>query len=237
MVRQTAICLAFLTGASLAGPAIGAAAAEVKTSVVQAGGTNAILIIPPKPKGSIILLAGGDGDLHMDAAGNTNSYNSLVRTRYAFAQRGLAVLVPEPNVNLVAAVEDMRKYGRVTIAGTSRGTQRAARGIAEGAKPDRLVLTSGFLSMESGDPDNAVNIIGTPSALPPTLVVHHRHDSCFKTLPAGVDPFLKWSGGRAKVTWLDGGVNEGNACAARAYHGFNGIDGQMVSAVAGFAAR
>lgn len=232
MVRQVMLAVAIVAG--LTAPAL---AAEMATRVVQAGGANAILILPPKPKGAIILLAGGDGALHMDAAGNTNSYNSLVRTRYAFAQRGLAVLVPEPNVNLAAAVQQMHAYGRVTVAGTSRGTQRAARGIAEGAKPDRLVLTSGFLSNDSGDSDNAMNTIGSPSALPPTLVVHHRQDGCKKTLPAGVEPFVKWSAGRARVTWLDGGSDEGNACGAKAHHGFNGIDGAMVSAVAGFAAR
>ncbi len=232
MIRQYIVTLAVLFG--FCGPA---EAAEMKTSVVQAGGTSAILILPPKPKGAIILLAGGDGELHMDAAGNTNSNNSLVRTRYAFAERGLAVLVPEPNVNLASAVQQMHAYGRVTIAGTSRGTQRAAHGIAEGAKPDRLVLTSGFLSNDSGDADNVVNTLGSPSALPPTLVVHHRQDGCRLTSPAGVEPFIKWSAGRAKVTWLDGGESVGNPCKALAHHGFNGIDGQMVSAVAGFAAR
>jgi hypothetical protein len=214
-----------------------ARAAEITTSVAQVGGTNAILIVPARPRGAIILMAGGDGELHMDAAGNTNSFNSLVRTRMAFAQRGLAVLVPEPNVDLTAAVQQMRAYGRVTVAGTSRGTQRAARGIANGAHPDRLVLTSGFLSNESGDSDNAMNILGSPATLPPTLVVHHRQDGCKKTSPAGVDPFLKWAGGKAKVTWLDGGINDGDSCQARAHHGFNGIDGAMVSAVAGFAQR
>lgn len=232
MIRQ--ILLAITIVAGLTGPAL---AAEMKTSVVQAGGTSAILILPPKPRGAIILLAGGDGELHMDTAGNTNSNNSLVRTRYAFAQRGLAVLVPEPNVNLAAAVQQMHSYGRVTVAGTSRGTQRAVHGIAEGAKPDRLVLTSGFLSNESGDSDNAMNTLGSPSALPPTLVVHHRQDGCKLTSPAGVEPFIKWSAGRAKVTWLDGGEAVGNPCKALAHHGFNGIDGQMVSTIAGFAAR
>lgn len=214
-----------------------AVAAETTTSVVQVGGTSAILIVPPKPHGAIILLAGGDGELHMDAAGNTKSFNSLVRTRMAFAQRGLAVLVPEPTIDLSAAIQQMHAYGRVTVAGTSRGTQRAARGIADGARPDRLVLTSGFLSNESGDADNAMNILGSASSLPPTLIVHHRQDSCRKTLPAGVEPFLKWAGGKARVTWLDGGVNDGDSCGARAHHGFNGIDGAMVSAVAGFAQR
>lgn len=226
------IAIALLLASLWATPGI---AAELKTSVVDAGGTKAILILPPKPRGAIILMAGGNGEVHMDAAGNTKSNNSLVRTRNAFAQRGFAVLVPEPNVDLASAVQQMRAYGHVTVAGTSRGTQRAARGIANGAKVDRLVLTSGFLSDASGDSDNVINILGSPSALPPTLIVHHRQDGCKKTQPAGVQPFLDWAHGRARVTWLDGGVSEGDFCAALAHHGFNGIDAAMVSAVAGFA--
>jgi len=35
--------------------------------------------------------------------------------------------------------------------------------------------------------------------LPRTLVIHHTQDSCRSTLPAGVDPFVKWSAGRARV--------------------------------------
>jgi hypothetical protein len=131
----------------------------------------------------------------------------------------------------------MGKYGPVTLVGTSRGTQRAARGIAAGARPARLVLTSGFLSDASGASDNVVSIVGSPAALPPTLVVHHRKDGCRVTKPDGVAPFLAWAKAKARVTWLDGGTSVGDPCEARAHHGFNGIDGQVVSAVAGFAAR
>ena len=212
-----------------------AEAADVKTEATTVGGAQAILLTPAKPRGGIVLLAGGNGMFQIDANGNTQNFNSLVRTRYDFAAHGLAVLVPEANVDVKAAVDFMRKFGKVTVAGTSRGTQRAARAIAAGARPDRLVLTSGLLSNASGDPDNVINIIGSPSALPPTLVVAHRHDSCFKTLPAGVDPFLAWAGGKARVTWIDGGDSQGNACGAKAHHGFLGVESQMVNAVAGFA--
>jgi hypothetical protein len=131
----------------------------------------------------------------------------------------------------------MAKYGPVTLVGTSRGTQRAARGIAAGARPARLVLTSGFLSDASGDGDNVKAILGSPAALPPTLVVHHRKDGCRFTRPEGVAPFVAWAKGKARVVWLDGGRDSGNPCQARGHHGFAGIDGQVVSAVAGFAAR
>ena len=54
------------------------------------------------------------------------------------------------------------------------------------------------------------------------------------TLPAGVDPFIKWSAGRARVTWISGGRSEGDPCEAFAHHGFNGQDGQIVGIAAGF---
>ena len=210
----------------------------VAESTVSVGGVSAALLKPARPHGGIILLAGGDGAIGVGADGDIRrGGNQLVRTRGDYARRGFAVLVPDCCVNVAAAVEYMSAYGKVTLVGTSRGTQRAAQGIAEGARPARLVLTSGFLSDESGDPENALRILGSPDALPPTLIVHHRHDECRFTRPEGVKPFLDWAHGKAHAVWLDGGGSEGNPCQAEAHHGFNGIDGAVVSAVAGFAAR
>ena len=211
------------------------ARADEKVSV---GGGDAVLLRPAKPRASIILLTGSDGVVGIGEGGEitTGGGNQLVRTRHDYLARGFAVLVPNLGVDLAAAVTYMAAIKRpVTLAGTSRGTQRAAQGIANGARPDRLVLTSGFLSNESGASDNVESILGSPDSMPRTLVVHHRQDGCSKTQPAGVDPFIKWAGGRARVVWLNGGVSEGDPCEARAYHGFNGIDGQVVSAVSSFA--
>lgn len=213
-------------------------AASIDQSTVLVGGVSAALLKPAHPQGGIILLVGGGGNIGVGPDGTiAREGNQLVRTRSAYAARGFAVLVPDCCIDVSAAVQYMRSFGKVTLVGTSRGTQRAGRGIAAGARPDRLVLTSGFLSNESGDSDNVMNMLGSPSALPPTLIVHHRQDGCMKTLPAGVAPFVAWAQGKARVTWLDGGASVGNPCEAQAHHGFNGIDGAVVSAVAGFAAR
>jgi hypothetical protein len=79
-----------------------------------------------------------------------------------------------------------------------------------------------------------MSILGSPASLPRTLVIHHRQDGCRRTLPAGVEPFIKWSAGRARASWVSGGINEGDPCEARAHHGFNGLDGQVVGLAAGF---
>ena len=239
---RSAIAAALIVAAALAGALPGDRRAEaaggIEQTTVSVGGVNAALLTPPHPHGALVLLAGGDGNIGVGADGAiAREGNQLVRTRMAYAARGFAVLVPDCCVNVAAAVDYMGKFGKVTLVGASRGTQRAARGLAAGARPARLVLTSGFLSDASGDPDNVIAILGSPAALPPTLIVHHRHDECGKTSPEGVPPFLAWAGGRARVVWLDGGASEGNLCDAWAHHGFNGVDAQVVGVVSGFAAR
>jgi hypothetical protein len=190
------------------------------------------------PRASLILMPGGAGVIGVTASGELTRGrgNSLVRTAGSFVQRGFAVLIVDAGTDLRAAVDEMAAIRRpVIVAATSRGTLRAAEGLARGARPDRLVLTSGMLSPESGSPGrNVMAILGAPDRLPPTLVVHHRQDGCRVTLPVGVDPFLAWAGGRARAVWLDGGRSEGDPCESFAHHGFNGIESQMVAAVPSF---
>lgn len=214
-----------------------AATSALADETVTIGGSRAVLIKPKAPRGSVILLPGGDGAIRPGDNGEINGLrgNQLVRTRQAYAARGLAVLVADSGTDLKSAVDYMAAIKRpVTVIGTSRGTLRAAEGIARGARPDALVLTSGFLSPDSGSGSNVMSILGSPAALPRTLVIHHRQDGCRVTLPAGVDPFIKWSGGRARVSWLTGGVEQGDPCQAGGHHGFAGLDGQVVAQAAGF---
>jgi hypothetical protein len=220
--------------ATLFGLVCGSAFADETVSI---GGSPAVLIKPKAPRASVILLPGGDGAINAGDNGEINGLklNQLVRTRHAYAARGLAVLVVDAGTDLNSAVQYMAAIKRpVTVIGTSRGTIRAAEGIARGARPDALVLTSGFLSAESGSGQNVMSILGSPSSLPRTLVIHHSQDSCRATLPAGVEPFVKWSAGRARAVWVSGGLNEGDPCQAGGHHGFNGLDGQVVGIAAGF---
>jgi len=204
---------------------------------VQIGQSTPVLLRPASPTGSVILMPGGDGLINPGPNGEINRLlgNQLVRTRNDYLARGLAVLVADAGIDLARAVKFMAQMkGPVTVIATSRGTIRAAVGISRGAKPDALVLTSGFLSAESGSSPNVISILGTPNLLPPTLVIHNRDDACPFTQPAGVAPFVLWSAGRAHAVWLSGGNSVGDPCEARAYHGFNGLDAEVVTLAAGF---
>ena len=225
-------CLA--AAAMLAGLSFGSAVAD---ETVNIGGSRSVLIKPNAPRGSVILMAGGDGAIRAGDHGDIHGMNGnqLVRTRHAYAARGLAVLVVDAGTDLSSAVQYMAAIKRpVSVVATSMGTIRAAKGIASGARPDALVLTSGFLSQGSGDSYNFMSIVGSPAALPRTLVIHHSQDTCKHTLPAGVEPFIKWSAGRARVAWINGGNTQGDPCEAFSHHGFNGQDGQIVGIAASF---
>lgn len=223
--------------ACLASLALLAATPVLADETVTIAGSRAVLIKPAAPRASVILMPGGNGAIRAGDNGDIHALggNQLVRTRHAYAARGLAVLVADEDTDLKAAIGYMRAIKRpVTVIATSRGTIRAAEGIARGARPDALVLTSGFLSSQSGGGPNVISILGSPAVLPRTLIIHHRQDACKFTQPAGVDPFIKWAGGRASVRWLSGGAEEGDPCQARGHHGFNGLDDQVVSLAASF---
>jgi hypothetical protein len=226
-----------LAAAMAAAFASASAAAAPPAQTIDIDGSRAVLIRPAHPHASVVLMPGSDGRIAAGPDGSIHRLknNQLVRTRFAYAARDLAVLVVDADVDLAIAVNTMRKIkSPVTVIGTSRGTLRAAEGLADGARPDALVLTSGFLTNDSGSDQNVANILGSPARLPRTLVIHHRRDGCHLTRPAGVAPFIQWAQGKARVVWLDGGSNTGNPCKGRAHHGFAGLDASVVSLAAGF---
>lgn len=208
---------------------------------VTISGVRSILIRAPHPKGSVILLTGGDGRLEVGSGARFGKAgdNVLIRNRDAFVAQGYNVLLAELGTNLSAAVDHMAAIKRpVIVIATSKGTQRAAQGLVDGAMPDRLVLTSGFLSKASGPDDTVQSILGTPNRLPRTLALHHREDRCRWTQPAGVAPFQAWAGGRAHIEWMSGGdADEANPCRSSAHHGFAGQDEEFVARIVKFMMR
>jgi hypothetical protein len=104
-------------------------APAVADETVSIGGSRAVLIRPKAVRASVILLPGGDGAIRAGDQGDIHGLqgNQLVRTRNAYAARGLAVLVADAGTNLQSAVEYMAAIKRpVTVIATSRGTLRAA---------------------------------------------------------------------------------------------------------------
>jgi dienelactone hydrolase len=216
-----------------------------------------LLLTPEKPKADVVLFAGGDGGLEISLNGSIRFLNNnfLVRTRKLFANRGLAVAVidapsdhqrmalkefrqkPEHVADINALIAWLKQQNNlpVWLVGTSRGTQSAAfiateLSVSQGG-PDGLVLTSTILLDDKG---RAVPEMPVEKIAIPVLVIHHEQDGC-KHCPfsatSGLMKKLDRSPRKELITFR-GGENRGDPCEALAYHGFNGLDKEVVGKIA-----
>jgi hypothetical protein len=224
------IVASFLAMILLVGESRQQALAQTDQPVAELGGYAVLSKPAGRPRGAIILMPGGNGSLGLTSQGEITQLrgNQLIRTRSRYVAAGFATLALDGSADPAAAVRFMRTIASpVTVVATSRGATRIHRAL--GGQPDGLVVTAGMLDVFQSN-------VGSPAALPATLIIHHRQDGCRVTSPLLVDPFIAWSSGRAKVAWLNGGVDEGDPCGAAGHHGFRGLDGQVVARVTSFAA-
>jgi dienelactone hydrolase len=252
------LCL-FLLLSSLFLPAGAQTAPQVVDIPTRPGVTQRFLYLAPdKPRAALVLLAGGHGGLQIFPNGSFawGEGNFLVRTRGLFMQQGLAVAVvdapsdrqsapflggfrqtPAHVADLKAVIAWLRdKTGvPVWLVGTSRGTQSAAWAAtqlprADGG-PDGLVLTSTILNDPRGRPVPAMPL---ERVAVPVLVVHHQQDGC-KLCPFGETTGLMdklTAAPRKELIAVSGGISKGDPCEALAYHGYNGVEADVVGRIA-----
>lgn len=255
--------LRLLLAASLLWPLV-PATAQVALKVVdiptRPGVSQRMVVLsPPDPKAVVVLFAGGHGGLQIGSNGafKWGSGNFLVRSRQLFADQGLVVAVinapsdrqappylggfrqrPEHAADVRAAMAWLRDSAKVPVwlVGTSRGTQSVAYLATEltGAEgPDGIVLSSTILTDDKGRPVPAMPLgrIGIP-----VLVVHHEQDGCTHCAFADVPGLMAKLGGAPRKALLSfkGGENRGDPCEAFAYHGFNGLERDVVQQIAGW---
>ncbi|WP_233272907.1 alpha/beta fold hydrolase [Paraburkholderia acidisoli] len=127
----------------------------------------------------------------------------------------------------------------VWLIGTSRGTQSvAAIAIALGSGdggPDGIVLTSTILreGRAGHAADKAVPDLDLAAIKIPVLVVHHQDDACPLCPVADTAALMTkfTQSPRTKLMVVSGGNTQGDACEAFAYHGYNGIESEVVHAI------
>ena len=211
-------------------------------------------------KGSVILMAGGHGGLQIFPGGSLGwgNGNFLVRTRQLFANAGFAVAVvdapsdrqtgpflagfrqtPEHAADIKAVIAWLKQQtpGPVWLVGTSRGTQSAGYIATEASPaqggPDGVVLTSSILTDTTG---RAVPRMPLEQITVPVLVAHHEQDGCrlcaFSYMPQLMSRLAK--NPKAELMAFTGGQSTGDPCEAMAYHGFNGLEAEVVSKIAGW---
>jgi pimeloyl-ACP methyl ester carboxylesterase len=223
-----------------------------------------VVLSPNKPKGAVVLFAGGHGGLQITATGNFNwgADNFLVRSRQLFASNGLMVAVvdapsdrknppylggfrqkPEHTADIRAVIAWLKQKNNIPVwlVGTSMGTQSAAFIATQlpptDGGPDGVVLTSTMLTDAPGA--RAVPEMPLRRIQVPTLVVHHKHDGCehckYGDLPKLMGKLTAVP--RKELLTFEGGRTQGDPCEGMAYHGFNGIEREVVGKIAAWITR
>jgi len=235
------------------GPAAATHVVETVDLPTRPGATQRILAIKPeKPKAAVVLFAGGDGNIGIQPDGRiSRGGNFLVRSRELFSGHDLLTIVidapsdhstvPRETADHVTDIKAVIAWSRqqapvpVWLVGTSRGTQSAAYvatqlPIAAGG-PDGIVLTATMLTDRRG---TAVPEMALDRLRIPVLVAHHRHDGCryclFSDMPQLMDRLT--TPPRKELLVFEGGNDVGDPCQARAHHGFNGIERDVIGRIA-----
>lgn len=245
-----------LVGAATLGYA--QAAEKVVDIPTRPGVTQRFLLIsPPEAKAAVVLFAGGHGGLQMNEAGAVQwgKGNFLIRSAPLFAAAQFTVAIvdapsdrqsppylsgfrqsAEHAADVKAVIAWLRENTRlpVWLVGTSRGTQSAAAvatRLGAGEGPDGLVLTATIVADTRSRP---VTDMALDKLKLPVLVVHHEQDACRQTLFRDVPRLMEklTAARRKELIAFRGGEDEGNPCVGRAYHGFNGLEKDVVERIA-----
>ncbi|MPZ45716.1 MAG: alpha/beta hydrolase [Betaproteobacteria bacterium] len=221
-----------------------------------------LYLAPPDAKAAVVLFSGGNGGLQIadDGSLGGGSGNFLVRSRQLFAEQRLAVAVidapsdrqsppflggyrqrPDHAADVKAVIAWLRQKSAlpVWLIGTSRGTQSVAyvaTRLVDDGGPDGIVLTATVLADRKSRP---VPDMPMDSLRIPVLVVHHEQDGCRVTLFSDVPRLMEKlaSNPRKELMTFTGGANQGDPCQARAYHGFNGLEREVVEKIAAWMLR
>jgi alpha/beta superfamily hydrolase len=218
-----------------------------------------VVIEPEQPKAAVILFAGGHGGLQISSTGDFKwgEGNFLVRSRRLFASNGLMVIVvdapsdrqnppylggfrqaQEHIADIRAVIAWVRQQAKIPVwlVGTSRGTQSTAFIATQLASanggPDGIVLSSTMLTDKPGN--RPVPELPLANIRIPTLVVHHKLDGCKHCQYGDLSSLMEklTNAPRKELLTFEGGKNHGDSCEAMAYHGFNGIEPEVVRKIA-----
>jgi dienelactone hydrolase len=194
-----------------------------QTIMVETRGQKlrALLLQPEQPAGSVILLAGGHGNLRLSADGRIHwgANNQVVRTRANYARAGFVTLVPDMAPDLKRSdggsvagsrfgPENARDIGAlvtylraikppVFLVATSRGAVSAGNAVARldgPERPDGMVLTAPMLmTVEPSVPSVQMTAGNDPRRIAlPLLVVGHEKDACRWTNAGVIAQFKQW---------------------------------------------
>jgi hypothetical protein len=224
-----------------------AAQAVVADLPIPSGGTErAAFLAAPQGRATVVLLAGGEGIVPIDNAGNTGNQNFLIRTRTMWQQYGInAVILASPNgsslmgqraqPSYAAALGVAADFARsranvpVWLVGTSMGSIAAVNGGARlGGKVAGIILTSSVT--QPGRAGETAFSAGASSVAVPALVISNTGDTCRFSPPSDGQNLVNAmaSSPRKELILVSSNAIQGDPCEARSPHGYLGIEASVV---------
>ncbi|MCS6811031.1 MAG: lysophospholipase [Tepidimonas sp.] len=209
------------------------------------------------PRGTVLLFPGGGGGFGRVEDGKPQSGNFLVRSAGFFNEAGFNVAIfgrpsdleeldyadriGDAHLTDIARVLDAiksRSAQPVWLVGTSRGTVSAtAAGIRLQSEVAGIVLTSSVVSYKKV---GAVPRQDLGAIKVPVLVVHHAKDACVHCRPHEVPLIIRGltQAPVKRLVMVDGGADPvGDPCEARHWHGFIGMEREVVERIANWIAQ
>lgn len=207
---------------------------------------------PARPRGTIVMLPGGAGDVGLERDGDVrHGDNFVVRTRALWNRKGYAVLVPDAiNRDNLRGVRSSAAYARlvgdlvgfaheqvtgpVFLLGTSQGSIAAMNGAAHAA-PGAIagVVLTESVSVMGGSGETVFD--ADPQRVhAPALVVANRDDRCDVAPPQAAPQIAAAMTGSksVRVLMVSGGITRSRKdCGSLTPHGYYGIEEQVVNAI------
>jgi len=236
------------------------ASGELVTLDTRSGVTQQILIKQSiNPKANLILFAGGKGKLKLSSGKYKSNNNFLIRSRQLFIDSGyVTVLIDAPSdkqdklgmlkgfrnsqqhlQDIEVVIDYIRSLNNkpIWLVGTSRGTESAAYiAVNLNSKIDGLVLTSSI--SKTNNKGTSVTDLDLDKLTVPVLAIHHKNDKCKTTKPKVIKDIHRksYNSSRVETRLFTGGdtPKSNNPCQARTYHGYFGIEKEVVENINNF---
>src|SRR5262245_20942008 len=212
-----------------------------------------------KARASVVMMAGNNGLLDLDATGTITNLtgNFLIRTADLFLRRGINVMMadttPAHPGGLTQAIRlspthaaelqgfinaAANRWGQpVWVVGTSNGgiSTVTAGGFLPALAGLRGIVTTSTVTNLLPANQTTFNLYASRITVP-TLVVWHQDDHCSLSPPAGSAALFSLipSAGKASRTFVGGHSVATDPCGAFSEHGYAGIEEKVVKAIAEF---
>jgi len=228
---------------------------DTRTNVTQ----QILIERPSNPKANLILFAGGIGKIKLNNGGYESNDNFLVRSRQLFLDKGfITILIDAPSdrqdkLGMLKGFRNSQRHVKdievvidyihtinskpIWLIGTSRGTESAAYAAVHlNNKINGVVLTSSI--SKTNKKGTSIADLELDRVTVPILVIHHKDDKCKTTKPKVVKAIKNksYNSSSVRIKMFSGGdepINK-NPCKAKTYHGFLGIEDEVVESIAEF---